>query len=68
MPKSLGRCLLKPLLKRAGITQTELARRIGKSPQMISHYANNRKAMDLETAFNIADVLDCSTNDLYERQ
>lgn len=61
-----GKCLLRLRLKQAGITQTELAKRVNLSPQMISHYIFNRKVMSLENAKSIASVLNCNIEDLYE--
>lgn len=61
-----GKCLLRSRLKQSKITQVDLAKRVNLSPQMISHYIFNRKVMSLENAKSIADVLDCSIEDLYE--
>lgn len=61
-----GRCLLRMRLRQAGMTQSELARRVNLTPQMIGHYTNNRKVMSLTHAKNIADVLGCRIEDLYE--
>lgn len=61
-----GKCLLRSRLNKAKITQADLAKRVNLSPQMISHYIFNRKLMSLDNAKSIADVLDCSIEDLYE--
>jgi transcriptional regulator with XRE-family HTH domain len=60
-----GKCLLRSRLKQARLTQTELAKRLNLSQQMISHYVNGRKVMSLEVAYNIAFILDCDVKDLY---
>lgn len=65
MPFRAGKCLLRSRLKQAGMTQTELARRLNLSQQMISHYITGRKTMSLETAYNIAAILICTVEDLY---
>jgi DNA-binding XRE family transcriptional regulator len=65
MPFRAGKCLLRSRLKQAGMTQTELAKRLNLSQQMISHYVNGRKMMSLEIAYNIAAILRCNVEDLY---
>jgi transcriptional regulator with XRE-family HTH domain len=60
-----GKCLLRSRLKQAKLTQTELAKRLNLSQQMISHYVNGRKVMSLENAYNIATILNCNVEDLY---
>lgn len=62
----IGRCLLRDLLHRRGMTQTELADKIGRSPQRIHDYSTNRVKMTLETAATIASVIGCHIDDLYE--
>lgn len=59
------KCLLLDILKSRGMTQTELAYRIGGSKQQIGSYIRNKRVMSLQTARNIADVLNCDINDLY---
>lgn len=66
MAVRIGRCLLKVLLHHRGITQTQLAEKIGRSPQRIHDYASNRVMMSLETAANIANIIGCRIDDLYE--
>ncbi|MED2005428.1 helix-turn-helix transcriptional regulator [Brevibacillus laterosporus] len=41
-------CLLQPVLNQIGMKQAELARQIGFSARMISHYATNPKPMSPE--------------------
>lgn len=65
MPFRAGKCLLRSRLKQAGMTQTELAKRLNLSQQMISKYVNDRKLMSLEIAYNIAAILNCNVEDLY---
>ena len=61
-----GKCLLRIRLIKAEMSQSELGRRVNLSPQMISHYVNDRKIMSLEVAKSIAAVLNCNVEDLYE--
>lgn len=61
-----GRCLLDLRLKEAGMTRSELVEKSGISRQNISDYATNRRSMSLTTAKNIATLLFCQIEDLYE--
>lgn len=62
----IGRCRLKAILRRQKMTQTELAKKIGLTPQRISDYANDRYMLSLLLAVQIADVLNVSVIELYE--
>lgn len=62
----VGKCLLSDILLQARMTQQELAERLGVTRQQINHYVNNRRVMTLETAKNIACLLNCDIEDLYE--
>ena len=57
------------LRKMAGLTQEELAEKIGVSRQALSKWENGECTPDLENAANIAKVLDASLDELvnYER-
>lgn len=66
MAIKVGRCRLKTILHRQKMTQTELGKRVGCSPQKISDYANDRVLMSLLFAVRIANALDVSVLDLYE--
>lgn len=48
------------------MTQSELAYRIGGSKQQINSYVSQRRVMSLQTAYNIAKVLECDIDDLYK--
>ncbi|MED0705913.1 helix-turn-helix transcriptional regulator [Aneurinibacillus aneurinilyticus] len=61
-----GRCLLGYWLKRAKMSQTELARRIGFSPQVINDYVHNRRTMNLAVAATISAILNCTIEELYK--
>ncbi|MFF0831057.1 helix-turn-helix transcriptional regulator [Brevibacillus sp. NPDC003359] len=60
------RCLLLQHLANSDLTQQELADRVGMTKQQINNYARNRGVMTLENAINIAAVLGCSVESLYE--
>ncbi len=48
------------------MTQTELALRLDITPQQISKYVRNRQRMSIEVAANVAKVLGCDIEHLYE--
>jgi len=62
----VGRCLLRERLRNADMTQWELAERLNVREQQINKYVNDRQGMSLQVAKNIASVLDCQMEDLYE--
>ncbi|RDW17597.1 XRE family transcriptional regulator [Oceanobacillus arenosus] len=66
MAYKVGRCLLRQKLKDAGMTQLQLANKLGVTEQQINKYVNNRQGMSLQVAKNIAVILNCHTDDLYE--
>lgn len=63
-----GRCLLRERLEEVGMTQTELANKLGLTKQQINKYlrVKNRVVMSLQTAVNIACIIGCDVKDLYE--
>lgn len=61
----VGKCLLRDQLKRKKLTQLQLAEILNVHEQTINKYVNNRSVMTLQTAKNIAYILDCSIDDLY---
>jgi transcriptional regulator with XRE-family HTH domain len=62
----VGRCQLRKILRRIGMTQTELAERSGKAEAKISDYCNDKSVMSLGTAALIASIVGCHIDDLYE--
>ncbi|MCM3129037.1 helix-turn-helix domain-containing protein [Paenibacillus sp. MER 78] len=48
------------------MSQAELGRRTDYSPQQISNWVNEREKIPWDAALNIAYVLSCSMEDLYE--
>jgi DNA-binding XRE family transcriptional regulator len=61
----VGKCLLSDRLRKADLTQTQLAELTKIPKSQISEYVNNKHVMSLETARNIANVLNCDIIDLY---
>lgn len=66
LPHSVGKCLLADLLKKAGMTQQELALKLDVPKQQINKYVHNRQYMSYKTAREIAYILNCPMEDLYE--
>jgi DNA-binding XRE family transcriptional regulator len=48
------------------MTQLELAEEMGITVQQINKYVNNKQLMSLKVAKNIAAILNCHIDDLYE--
>jgi len=55
---------IKEVLHEKGIKQSSLAKRLGKSYNMVNGYAANRRQPRVEILFQIADILDVSVRDL----
>lgn len=53
---------LKEEIKRSGMTQAEIANKIGVSQQAISSYANGQKMPALDTLANLCKLLDLDAN------
>lgn len=51
-------------IKQSGITQTELARRLGVVQQTVSHYVKGDKMPALDTFANLCKVLDLDANEI----
>lgn len=66
MPHSVGRCLLADLLRKAGMTQQELALKLNIPKQQVNKYVNNKQQMSYKKAREISYLLNCSMEDLYE--
>ncbi len=59
---------LKQLRENSGLTQPELAEKLGVKQAMISRMENDTKVPPLLLAIQIADVLDCSLDKLVGRR
>ena len=55
---------LKEAIKQSGMTQTELAKRIGKIQQSVAQYLSGRALPSLETFANICAVLGLDANEI----
>ncbi|NQV76968.1 MAG: helix-turn-helix transcriptional regulator [Lutibacter sp.] len=55
---------IKEVLKDKGISQTWLAKQMGKSYNMVNAYAQNRQQPRLETLMEIANILDIDVKEL----
>ncbi len=57
---------IKKARKKAGITQQELAKKLGTTPQNLSQYEKGKRQPKKETLEKIADALDVNVWDLYD--
>lgn len=57
--------LLYKIMRRKGITQKQLAERLNVSQSMISHYINGKALPGYSMLKKMANVLECSIDDLY---
>lgn len=55
---------IKEVLENKGITQTWLAKQLGKSFSVVNAYACNRQQPPLETLFEIAKILNVTVQEL----
>ena len=55
---------IKKVLEQKGIKQTWLAKKLGKSYNMVNAYAQNRQQPRLETLMEIAEILDVDVKEL----
>jgi len=55
---------IKEILIEKDITQTWLAKELGKSFNMVNSYVQNRRQPSIEVLFKIADLLDVDVKDL----
>lgn len=55
---------IKEVLEQKGIKQTWLAKKLGKSYNMVNAYAQNRQQSRLETLMEIANILDVDVKEL----
>lgn len=55
---------IKEVLEDKGITQTWLAKKLGKSFSVVNAYACNRQQPPLETLYEIAEILQVQMRDL----
>lgn len=62
---SIGEKLKKIRLSR-GLSQSELAGKVGVTQSMIAQIERGTKAFNLELAKEVSEVLNCSVNDFYE--
>ena len=57
---------LKEIRLKKGITQVELAKHVGISPQTISHYETGRAKPSLDVAVKLAKALGVSVEEIYQ--
>lgn len=67
MAYRIGKCLLSDRLRQIGMTQLQLAEKMGVTKQQVNRWCNNRQGMTMETAKNIASIVGLQSSDeLYE--
>jgi putative transcriptional regulator len=59
---------IKEVLGEKGIKQTWLAKKLGKSYNMVNGYVQNRQQPRLEVLFEIAKILEVEVKDLIQEQ
>ena len=57
---------IKEVLGEKDITQTWLAKELGKSYNMVNSYVQNRRQPSIEVLFQIADLIEVEAKDLIE--
>lgn len=62
MDKSIIKSRLSEELKNSGLTTTEIAKRIGVSPEMVTQYCTTKKLPKLDTFAKICKELDLDAN------
>ncbi len=58
---------LKQLRKKAGLNQTELAKRVGATQRVVSSWETGETALTVEDACAVANVLNCTLDELAGR-
>ena len=59
---------IKEVLEEKGLTQIWLAKKLGKSYNMVNSYAKNRRQPSIEILFEIAEILEMEAKDLIEKR
>lgn len=57
---------IKLVLTEKGLTQSWLAKKLGKSYNMVNSYVQNRRQPSLEVLYKIAEILEVKPKDLLE--
>jgi DNA-binding XRE family transcriptional regulator len=67
MAYQIGKSLLSERLRQVGMSQSELAKRLGVTRQQVNKWATNKQGMSIESAKKIVTILELkSVEDLYE--
>lgn len=59
---------IKLIRLRKGMTQSEIAEKLNVTQAVISGWENNRYMPSVKNAFELARVLDCTIDELYEKK
>jgi len=60
------KCRMNELIEEKGYKKKWIAAQLGVSADVLSRWVNDRGMPSLEKAFQIADILECKVDDLYE--
>ncbi len=55
---------LKEIRRARGMTAAEVAREIGVTQAAVANWENGRRSMNIDTMIRLAEVLECTPNDL----
>lgn len=66
MAFKVGRCLLQEILDDKDMTQVELAEKLNVTVQQVNKYVLNKQKMSIQVMKNIAYIVNCQMEDLYE--
>ena len=66
MAFKVGRCLLRYHLEQKGMSQRELAEKLNVTQPQVNKYVRDKQKMSIQVARNIANILNCHMEELYE--
>ncbi len=55
------------VIKEKGYLKKHVAKEMGIDPNTLSRYITGRRRLYLDTAVNLAEILNCTVDDLYEK-
>ncbi|MDX5474498.1 MAG: helix-turn-helix domain-containing protein [Bacillaceae bacterium] len=60
------KCNLKWLIAKSGLTQVEVAVKMGVTPQQLNSWVSMKKFPRIDKAMELCRIIGCTLNDLYE--
>ncbi len=58
---------IKEWIVKRGLKNEDVSKRLNVSRETVSKWCNNKAKPSLDKAFELADILECKVDDLYER-